>query len=1030
MSVGVVSQDQKGVIISANPAAERLLGLSLDQLQGRTSIDPSWKSVREDGSDFPGNEHPAMVALRTGKDVNDVVMGVFHPNKNSHIWILINSHPEFEEKGTHPVRVFSTFIDITEKRKSEEELKQINSVLRESQENLENLLHSQTNYVLRTDLLGHQTYWNNKFEEDFGWIYADTGLKQASSMSSVCSYHHERVFRAVQECIQNPGKIVKVEIDKPTRDGGICTTLWEFLCLTDENEKPFEMQCMGIDITDKKAAEENLLKSEEKYRSLFDDSPLAYAIFQDGAFKEVNNAFASLLEMEREEIFQLGVEGISKKEQLGGSNILELAEQHIQKTIENGKNKFDWSFQRPNGTSFCGEVKLAVTTYGENTAIIVHVEDVTNIRTNQREIQKLTHIIEQSPNSIFLTDLEGNIQYSNKQSSRSSGYSKSELYGHNPRIWKSEKTDPALYDALWKSLTAGEKWSGTFTNRKKDGTLFSEYSTAFPIKDEEGKIINYAAIQEDVTQKIQSELELLQFRTITDQANLGSAVANLEGVLTYCNKVFAESHGYTVEELIGKNLGMLHSEREMPKVMGLIRMIAENGGFAAEEVYHMRKDGSEFPTIMSGKLITNQDGVPICMSATLVDISDRKEMEDQLKELNQNLEGKVLERTRELNEAKELAESASRSKSEFLSRMSHELRTPLNSIIGFSQLLQMEDLTPKQEKNVGFILKSGSHLLNMINEILDISRIEIGHMSISLESVEIVPLIREVKQMLRPLTEKRNITLQIFSQLSNENPFIIADRERIKQVFTNLLNNAIKYNHNDGMVSVVMKNGDKKNTIRIEVTDNGRGITQEDLTKIFDPFQRIGAENTEIEGTGLGLAVVKQLVNLMKGSLGVHSEPGKGSTFWVEFEEGHDLTTPKAEDAHKQSDQMDLEGVGTVIYIEDNPANVDLVQQVFDVMIPNAKLVHGKLGSDAMPLAIKYSPKLILLDLNLPDMHGSDVLMQLREESFTKDIPVIVVSADATTKQIENLMELGAKDYLTKPLQIKEFVTKVKAIIQ
>ena len=201
------------------------------------------------------------------------------------------------------------------------------------------------------------------------------------------------------------------------------------------------------------------------------------------------------------------------------------------------------------------------------------------------------------------------------------------------------------------------------------------------------------------------------------------------------------------------------------------------------------------------------------------------------------------------------------------------------------------------------------------------------------------------------------------------------------------------------------------------------------MDKLFDPFQRIGAENSEIEGTGLGLSVVKQLVSLMKGKLGVTSEEGKGSTFWVEFERAIPNAHPKKEDSNEFSEFVAGNELGTIVYIEDNPANTDLVEQVFEMMIPNVRLVTGTMGSETQSLARKHKPKLILLDLNLPDLHGSEVLKQLMSDSDLKQIPVIVVSADATTKQIELLKEIGAKDYVTKPFQIKEFVKKVQSYL-
>jgi signal transduction histidine kinase/ActR/RegA family two-component response regulator len=376
----------------------------------------------------------------------------------------------------------------------------------------------------------------------------------------------------------------------------------------------------------------------------------------------------------------------------------------------------------------------------------------------------------------------------------------------------------------------------------------------------------------------------------------------------------------------------------------------------------------------------------------------------------------------DLEAARETADTANRSKSAFLSRMSHELRTPLNAVLGFAQVLDLDDLNDDQQEAVDQILRGGKHLLELINEVLDISRIESGDLALSPESVLVSDVVSETVSLIRPLAEQRSIQLQGDRAACMEQ-HVFADRQRLKQILLNLLSNAVKYNRLHGSVTILCEHLEGAR-LRIKVADTGPGIRAEQIGQLFVPFERLGAERTDIEGTGIGLALSQRLAEAMGGTIDVESVPGQGSTFWVElpvvegpverYERLHgDDTLPDrvATDARRQ----------TVLYIEDNLANLKLVQRVVahrtDVDIMAA--MQGGLGLD---LAREHQPALILLDLHLPDISGDQVLHQLREHPATTSIPVVVVSADATVGQQQRLLAAGATAYLTKPYEVKELL--------
>jgi CheY-like chemotaxis protein len=376
--------------------------------------------------------------------------------------------------------------------------------------------------------------------------------------------------------------------------------------------------------------------------------------------------------------------------------------------------------------------------------------------------------------------------------------------------------------------------------------------------------------------------------------------------------------------------------------------------------------------------------------------------------------------------ARETAEAANQSKSEFLSRMSHELRTPLNAVLGFAQLLEIEPLTTDQGESVTQIIKGGRHLLQLINEVLDISRIETGNLALSAEPVLPGEVVNDVLDLIRPLAVERSVTIS--TNLGAAEAYVLADRQRLRQVLLNLLSNAVKYNRVGGSISIGCDRRDPTH-IRISVTDTGSGIPAELHSRLFQPFERLGAEQTNIEGTGVGLALSRRLTDAMGGRLDFESTVGRGSTFYVEL--------PVTEGPVERFERLNPEPAEitpakasrhTVLYIEDNLANVKLIEHVFasrgDIDLVPA--MQGRLGLD---LARREPPALVLLDLHLTDMDGRDVLRQLRAEPATADLPVIVLSADATERQIARLLAEGATAYVTKPIDLGEFLSRVDELL-
>ena len=375
-----------------------------------------------------------------------------------------------------------------------------------------------------------------------------------------------------------------------------------------------------------------------------------------------------------------------------------------------------------------------------------------------------------------------------------------------------------------------------------------------------------------------------------------------------------------------------------------------------------------------------------------------------------------------LRQAKEEAERANRAKSEFLSRMSHELRTPLNSILGFAQLLALADLSAQHQNNVQQILKGGYHLLELINEVLDLARIEAGRLNMSPEPVQVKDAVKEALDLVRPIASLQNITLSVDFSAHGER-YVHADRQRLKQVLLNLLSNAIKFNRSNGMVVLRCQEA-QSDRLRIEVADTGSGIDEQGLEKIFTPFERLSADRNAIGGTGLGLALSKRMVEAMGGTIGVESTLGVGSRFHFELSLVEHAAEPRMDpDFHAGVTALGQAASyqGTILYIEDNLSNIRLIEQIL-ARYPGVRLLEAIQGKLGLELANTHRPDWILLDLHLPDLGGEAVLRALREEPRTQKIPVTVLSADATPSQINRLKAAGAREYLTKPLDVKQII--------
>jgi signal transduction histidine kinase/CheY-like chemotaxis protein len=513
---------------------------------------------------------------------------------------------------------------------------------------------------------------------------------------------------------------------------------------------------------------------------------------------------------------------------------------------------------------------------------------------------------------------------------------------------------------------------------------------------------------------------------ILNSANFSIIATDEKGVIQIFNVGAEHMLGYRAEEVINRvSPSDLHDPMEVTaRAVALTTELATPiaPGFEAlafkasrgiEDIYeltYIRKDGSRFPAIVSITALRDDTEGLIGYLLIGTDNSARKLVEQQL------------------NEAVAAAEKANLAKSDFLSSMSHELRTPLNAILGFAQLMESGTpaLTPPQKRSTDQILKAGWYLLDLINEILDLALIESGKLSLSVEPVSLQEVLMECRSMVESQARQRSIGMA-FPRLPAQS-YVKADRTRLKQVLINLLFNAIKYNQPSGHVSVECAEP-TPGTLRISVRDTGAGLSPEQVSQLFQPFNRLGQEGGKEEGTGIGLVVTKRLVALMGGEIGADSTQGVGSVFWVEMALASapglalEITgeTPRAE-------ALDGMGMMTVLYVEDNPANLELVEQII-ARRSNLRLLGAADASLGIEFARVYHPEVILMDINLPGMSGTDAMKVLRSDPATAHIPIIALSANAVPRDIQRGLDAGFSSYITKPIMVGQLMDAIDAAL-
>lgn len=626
-------------------------------------------------------------------------------------------------------------------------------------------------------------------------------------------------------------------------------------------------------------------------------------------------------------------------------------------------------------------------------------------------------ILDTAPDAILVVDRSGTIQLVNLQTERIFGYSRTELIGQSLEVLIPERFRGAhgghvskyFHQPRIRSMGSGLELFG----RRADGSELAIEVSLGPVETEQGMLVS-AAIR-DI-----SDRKRLEFAAKLAAERLASAVESIQDAfalfdaedrLVLCNSVYRTLVGAT---WTGPLLGTTYP-RLLDHWIGELSLSPDRrDSFRAERL-------AERASLAATYDVRTSDGRSLR-------VSDRRTAEGGIVTTIWDLTDDE-KKSEDLRQARASAESASAAKSEFLRSMSHELRTPLNAILGFAQLLQRDKKEPLSERHkdrARHILKGGEHLLRLIDDILDLSRIEAGGISMSTEPVDVAVALEEVRTTLEPTATRSGVSLTVSPPPANL-PEVQADRTRFLQILMNYGSNAIKYNRSGGHVVLVASV--VGGFVRVTVEDTGLGIPEDKHDKLFQPFQRAGQETGPIEGTGIGLAITKRLAELMGGSVGFRSRLALGSAFWVDIPvrdpEALHPSTSKGSDSERR---IRGEHRGLVLYVEDNPANVAFMEDLLGGF-ENLALLTAPTAEMGVELARARKPHVVLMDINLPGMSGLDALRMLRQYDETKDIPVIALTAAASDRDRARGERAGFYRYLTKPVQVDELEAALEEIL-
>ncbi len=767
------------------------------------------------------------------------------------------------------------------------------------------------------------------------------------------------------------------------------------------------------DISDSEQIERALRISEDHFKTMFNEAPLGIALIDSltGQLYSVNPMFAKIAGRTIEEMTHIDWMSITHPDD-------------VQEDLDNmallnaGKIsgfQMEKRYLHHDGTSVWINMTIAPINVEDKThpRHLCMIEDITERKLAEESLRKLSWAVEQSPNLVMITDLNAHIEYVNETFVKITGYSRDEVIGKNPRLLCSGKTPRETHEDMWATLNAGNVWKGELFNKTKVGVEYTESALISPVRQSNGKITHYVGIKEDITARKQVEDDRNLLLKIIEEAPDFIATADMQAHLKYLNPAAAKLIGLPVDA----DLSVL-SIKDVHPNWAAIRVLAEGiptvlkQGFWQSETALLHRDGHEIPVSQLLLLHRDASGNPVLLSTIMRDITVNKQAEQALRQ------------------AKEAAESLTQSKSEFIANMSHEIRTPMNAIMGLSYLALNKELSFEIRDYLQKIYNSSNNLLSILNDILDFSRLEAGHLIIDHSPFDLNEMLDNISNLFADRAKEKCIDFNI--DIAPDVPRgLIGDTLRLQQILINLLGNAIKFTARGKVTLRITAQQLDPSQARLLfcVMDTGIGISIADREKLFKPFSQVdGSITRRFGGTGLGLAISQNLLQLMNSEFSIDSSPDKGSCFNFELVFGVSASSSQCMVEHKSETPILAQGdfsklfSGTKILVaEDNSINQQVIREFLNLSGITVKIVNN--GKEAIELLENNLFDAVLMDIHMPEMDGFEATKLIRSQARFAGLPVIALTAGVTKDEQDKCMASGMNDFIAKPINPKQLMS-------